>query len=155
MYQIRLEINGFTRDLLVEAHEPLLYTLRERLRLTGTKKGCDEGSCGSCTVIIDGSPVLSCLEPTVRCEGKNIRTIEGIAQNGRLHPVQHHMVEKGAIQCGYCTPGMVMTAVAFLEKNSDPTPESIREALSGNLCRCTGYVKILEAVHAAAEEIKA
>lgn len=152
MHQIRLKINGFTRDLLVEAHESLVYTLRERLRLTGTKKGCDEGSCGSCTVIIDGAPVLSCLEPTMRCEGKDIRTIEGIATGGRLHPVQRHMVEKGAIQCGYCTPGMVMTAVAFLERTPNPTPESIREALSGNLCRCTGYVKILEAVQAAAEE---
>ncbi len=138
----------------MDAHETLLYTLRERLRLTGTKNGCDEGSCGSCTVIVDGAPVLSCLEPSVRCEGKEICTIEGIAKNGHLHPVQRHMVEKGAIQCGYCTPGMVMTAVAFLERTTNPTPESIREALSGNLCRCTGYIKILEAVQAAATEMR-
>jgi carbon-monoxide dehydrogenase small subunit len=153
MYQIRLKINGFSRDLLVEAHETLVYTLRERLQLTGTKNGCNEGACGSCTVIINGTPVLSCLEPSVRCAGKDIRTIEGIAENGKLHPVQRQMVEKGAIQCGYCTPGMVMAAVAFLEKTPNPTAESIREALSGNLCRCTGYTKILEAVQAAAEEM--
>ncbi len=139
----------------MQPHETLLYTLRERLNLTGTKKGCDQASCGSCTVIVEGKPVLSCITPVVRCDGKKILTIEGVAENGQLHPVQKYLVEKGAIQCGYCTPGIVMTAVAFLEKNPDPTIEQIREALSGNLCRCTGYTKIVEAVQSAAEELKA
>lgn len=153
MQQICLYVNDVPRHLLVHPHELLIDTLRERLNLTGTKKGCDMGSCGSCTVIVDGMPVLSCLTPTVRCDGKSIRTIESVAQNGKLHPVQEQLVDKGAIQCGYCTPGIVMTTIAFLERNGSPSEIDIREALSGNLCRCTGYTKIVAAVKAAAEEM--
>ncbi len=153
MIQISLTINGVPRPLLVHPHELLLDTLRERLNLTGTKKGCDMGACGSCTVIVDDMPILSCLTPTVRCDGKAIRTIEGVAHHGDLHPVQRQLVDKGAIQCGYCTPGIVMATIAFLQRNADPSDTDIREALSGNLCRCTGYTKIIEAVKAAAEEM--
>ncbi len=154
MLQVTLSVNGFSRTLLVHPHETLLYTLRERLLLIGTKRGCDQGSCGSCTVIVSGKPVLSCITPTMKCDGKEIRTIEGVAENGTLHPVQEQLVEKGAIQCGYCTPGIVMTAIAFLERNGDPSEGEIRDALSGNLCRCTGYAKIVEAVQCAAKELR-
>ncbi len=153
MMQINLTVNGYTRELLIDPHETLLHTLRERCGLTGTKKGCDQGSCGSCTVLIDGNPVLSCITPTARCEGKEIKTIEEVAEAGVLHPVQKHLVEKGAIQCGYCTPGIVMTSIAFLESHPAPTTDQIRAALSGNLCRCTGYTKIVEAIDAAAKEL--
>ncbi|HWR83955.1 MAG TPA: (2Fe-2S)-binding protein [Candidatus Deferrimicrobium sp.] len=153
MQQVCLTVNGYPRHLLVHPHETLLFTLRERLLLTGTKKGCDMGSCGSCTVLVDGRPVLSCIMPAVKCTGKEIRTIEGIEENGTLHPVQRHLIDKGAIQCGYCTPGIVMTTVAFLTKKPHPSDREIREALSGNLCRCTGYTKIIAAVRAAAQEI--
>lgn len=154
MQQVCLHVNDVPRHLLVHPHELLIDTLRERLNLTGTKKGCDMGSCGSCTVIVDNIPVLSCLTPTVRCDGKSIRTIEAVARDGVLHPVQRQLVDKGAIQCGYCTPGIVMTTIAFLERSSDPSDTDIREALSGNLCRCTGYTKIIDAVKAAAEEMR-
>ncbi len=150
MEPVTLVVNGVSRSVLVEVEETLLETLRERLGLTGTKMGCDQGSCGACTVLLSGKPVLSCLTPTLRCDGLEITTIEGIAMNGDLHPVQEQLVEKGGIQCGYCTPGMVLTAVAFLQEHSDPSREEIREALSGNLCRCTGYDKIIAAVKAAA-----
>ncbi len=154
MQQVLLIVNDVPHEMLVHPHEKLLDTLRERLGLTGSKKGCDMGSCGSCTVIIDGIPVLSCLTPTVRCHGKSILTIEGVAANGELHPVQKHLVEQGAIQCGYCTPGIVMTTIAFLKRETNPSDHDIREALSGNLCRCTGYAKIVAAVKAAAEELQ-
>lgn len=153
MIHISITVNGFTREVLVDPHETLLYTLRDRLGLTGTKKGCDQGSCGSCTVLLDGKPVLSCITPAARCQGKTILTIEGVAQDGQLHPIQQQLCDKGAIQCGYCTPGIVMTSLALLERNARPTDDEIREALSGNVCRCTGYTKIIEAVRAAAEEV--
>jgi carbon-monoxide dehydrogenase small subunit len=153
MNVITLTVNGFPRTLLVDPHEMLLQTLRERLQLTGTKRGCDHATCGSCTVLMDGMPVLSCITPVMRCEGKSILTVEGVAQYGKLHPVQEQLVRHGAIQCGFCTPGIVMTAIAFLEENPDPSEEKIRKALSGNLCRCTGYSKIVEAVQAAAREM--
>jgi carbon-monoxide dehydrogenase small subunit len=152
MQQVSLIVNSFERTVLVETHETLLYTLRERFNLVGTKQGCDQGSCGSCTVILDGRPVLACLTPTLRCEGRRVQTIEGVAANGQLHSVQRQLVEHGAIQCGYCTPGIVMTAIPFLERQPTPTEDDIREALSGNLCRCTGYTKIVSAIRAAAEE---
>jgi len=153
MNPVTLKVNGTTHTLLVDPHETLLETLRDRLFLTGTKKGCDQATCGSCTVILDGTPVLSCITPTMRCHNKEVKTIEGVALNGRLHPVQKHLVEKGGIQCGFCTPGIVMTGIAFLEEKVRPTEEEIREALSGNLCRCTGYAKIIEAIKSAAEEL--
>ncbi|MFQ6612463.1 MAG: (2Fe-2S)-binding protein [Fidelibacterota bacterium] len=151
MEPVTLIVNGVSRTLLVEPQESLLETLRERLGLTGAKLGCDQGSCGACTVLVAGKPVLSCLTPTLRCEGQEITTIEGIAINGNLHPVQEQLVKKGGIQCGYCTPGMVLTAVAFLKDHPEPRRDEIQEALSGNLCRCTGYKKIIEAVQAAAK----
>jgi carbon-monoxide dehydrogenase small subunit len=154
MVPVRLIVNGFSRELLIHPHENLLFTLRERLQLTGTKKGCDQGSCGSCTVIVDDKPILSCITPTARCDSKSILTIEGVSVNGQLHAVQRNLVEKGAIQCGYCTPGIVMTAIAFLKRHPQPTDTEIREALSGNLCRCTGYTKIVEAVRSASEELQ-
>ena len=154
MVHIRLTVNGFSRELLVEPHEMLIFTLRERLNLTGTKQGCDQGSCGSCTVHLDGKPVLSCITASVKCDGKSVRTLEDIAAGGSLHPIQRQLVDKGAIQCGYCTPGIVMTSISLLERNPHPTEAEIREGLSGNLCRCTGYSKIVEAIAAAAKEIE-
>jgi len=154
MHEIQLHVNGFTREVLVQPHETLLHTLRERLFLTGTKCGCDEATCGACTVLLDGKPVLSCITPSMRCQGKRIVTIEGLGQNGELHPVQEKLVEKGGIQCGYCTPGIVMTAVPFLQEQRNPDETAVREALSGNLCRCTGYKKIVEAVLAAAAALR-
>ncbi len=154
MQKVELHINGFTRTLLVNAHETLLDTLREQLNLTGTKRGCDQASCGSCTVLLDGTPVLSCITPTIRCDGHNILTIEGIGVNGHLHPVQERLASDGGLQCGFCTPGVVMTAVPFLQENPNATDEDIKEALSGNLCRCTGYKKIIQAVRHAAEDLR-
>lgn len=154
MPELTLIVNGTRRTTLVEPHETLLDVLRERLFLTGTKRGCDEASCGACTVLLDGVPVLSCITPALRCHGREVQTIEGVAQNGRLHPVQEAFVEAGAIQCGFCTPGMVMTTIALLKENPDPNEAEIRTALSGNLCRCTGYTKIVEAVQQAAAVLK-
>lgn len=153
MQQVTLNVNRFDRTLLVQPLETLLYTLRERLLLTGSKNGCEMGSCGACTVLIENKPVLACITPTLRCDGKSIVTIEGIAKNGELHPVQKQLVEKGGLQCGYCTPGIVMTAIPYLEKHGEPTDKDIRQALSGNMCRCTGYAKIIESVKAAAQEM--
>lgn len=153
MIQVTLTVNGRERQLLIDPFETLVHTIRERLQLTGTKKGCDQGSCGSCTLLVESQPILSCLTLTASCDGKDITTIEGVSVRGELHPVQREMVAKGAIQCGYCTPGIVMTAVAFLNENSNPTETEIRRAISGNLCRCTGYAKIVEAIKAAAIEL--
>lgn len=144
--QIRLRVNGLDYDLMVKPHQTLLDALRDELGLMGTKKGCDKGECGACTVILDGESVLSCLVLAVQAQGKEIVTIEGLARNGILDPVQDCFVKYGAIQCGYCTPGMIMTARAFLNNTPHPSEEEIKTALSGNLCRCTGYVKIIEAV---------
>lgn len=154
MIKVTLNVNDFERTLLVEPDENLLYTLRERLFLTGTKKGCDQASCGTCTVLMDKKPILSCITPTLRCAGKSIQTIENVAKGGELHPVQDQLVKNGGLQCGFCTPGFVMTSIEFLEENNNPTEEEIKEALSGNLCRCTGYKKIIEAVKAASEDMR-
>lgn len=143
---IRLQVNGFEYDLLIKPHWTLVDILRDELGLTGTKKGCGKGECGACTVIVDGQAVLSCLSLAIQMEGKRILTIEGLSPDGKLHALQDAFVRYGAIQCGYCTPGMIMTASAFLQKNPLPSEEEIKKALSGNLCRCTGYVKIIEAV---------
>jgi len=146
MAVVELFINGTQHKVVVEGHEPLASVLRDKIGLTGTKLGCEQGSCGACAVLVNERPVLSCITPVLRCNGSKITTIEGIADKGILHPLQQKFVERGAIQCGYCTPGMVMTAIAFLKENPDPTVAEIKEALSGNLCRCTGYKKIIEAV---------
>jgi len=143
---LKLKINGVQHELLINNHDTLNHVLRDKLHLTGTKSGCEQGSCGACTVIKDGIPIQSCITLAIRCEGSEIATIEGIAENGNLHPLQQKFVDTGAIQCGYCTPGMIMTTLSFLEENPNPSKDEVKEALSGNFCRCTGYKKIVEAV---------
>ena len=152
-HAIQLNVNGTDYDLLVAPNRTLTQTLREDLGLTGTKHGCGVGDCGSCTVLLNGAPVNSCLVLAVQADGSEITTIEGLAEGRSLHPLQASFVEKGAIQCGFCTPGMILSAKALLDRNDRPTAHEIREALSGNLCRCTGYQKIVEAVSDAAENI--
>ena len=147
---LALDVNGETRDVLVPVHKTLLEVLREDMQLTGTKHGCELGECGTCTVLIDGKPALSCLLLPVQLEGRAITTIEGMAAGSDLHPLQVAFAELGAAQCGYCTPGILLSARSLLEENPRPTRQEIREALAGNLCRCTGYTKILEAVELAA-----
>ena len=148
---LQLHVNGETYEVLTEIHKTLLEVLREDLGLTGTKRGCDLGSCGACTVLIEVKPHLSCLTLAADAQGKEILTIEGLSQNGDLHPLQKAFIEKGAIQCGFCTPGMILTAKAFLDQHPHPSEEEAKKAISGNLCRCTGYVKIVEAILTAAE----
>lgn len=143
---IELKVNGESREVLVEPRTTLLQVLREDLGLTGTKQGCDTGDCGACTVLIDNHPVLSCLTLAIEAQGKEILTIEGLNQQGGLHPLQQAFIDHYAVQCGFCTPGMILSAKALLDRNSHPTEEEVREAISGNLCRCTGYVKIVEAI---------
>lgn len=147
---IALNVNSEDFEVLIEPHKTLLEVLREDLGLTGTKRGCDLGTCGACTVLIEGKPYLSCLTLAVDVQGKKIVTIEGLAQDEETHPLQKAFVEKGAIQCGFCTPGMILTAKAFLDENPHPSEEEVKKAISGNLCRCTGYVKIVEAILSAA-----
>jgi carbon-monoxide dehydrogenase small subunit len=147
-----LTINGEKYELDAKANWTLLHLLKDELGLIGTKDGCRQGVCGSCTVLIDGIPVRACLQLAVRCEGKRITTIEGLKVDGRLHRLQQAFIDAGAVQCGYCTPGMVMMASAFLDENPSPTDEEIREALVGNLCRCTGYNRIVRAVLAASSQ---
>ena len=148
---ITLNVNGQVYDLVIPVNRTLTQVLRENLKLTGTKQGCSVGDCGSCTVLMDGRPVNSCLVLAVEAEGHALQTIEGLAEDGRLHPVQEAFVEQGGIQCGFCSPGMILTAKALLDKNPSPTEEEIRKAISGNLCRCTGYQKIVESIQSAAE----
>ena len=144
--QITLKVNGVKHELLVSANELLLNVLRDRLALTGTKYGCGIGECGSCTVLVDGKPTLSCLTLAISLDGSEVLTIEGIAQkDGRLHPIQESFLEHGAIQCGFCTPGMIIVAKALIDDNPNATEEEIREHIHGNLCRCTGYTQIVEA----------
>jgi len=151
--KITLKINGEVYEVDISPDETLQEVLRERLGLTGTKHGCDDGKCGACTVLVDGKPVRSCLTLANSVKGKEITTIEGLAVNGELHPLQRAFMDHGAIQCGFCTPGMILVAKAFLEETPNPTEEEIKEAISGNICRCTGYVKIIDAIKAAAKEM--
>jgi 4-hydroxybenzoyl-CoA reductase subunit gamma len=146
-----LDVNGRPREDAVAESALLLDYLREVVGLTGVKAGCDGGECGACTVLVDGAAVPSCLTLAIRCEGKRVETIEGLAAHGRLHRLQQAFHENLGTQCGFCTPGMIMAAEALLRRRAHPSDEEIRTALSGNLCRCTGYVKILASVHAAAE----
>ncbi len=151
MVSLGLDVNGEHASLLVPVHKTLLEVLREDMHLTGTKHGCELGECGTCTVLVDGRPELSCLVLPIQIEGRAITTIEGMAHGAELHPLQQAFAELGAAQCGYCTPGILLASRSLLETNASPTRDEIREALAGNLCRCTGYVKILEAVELAAE----
>jgi carbon-monoxide dehydrogenase small subunit len=148
--RLSLTVNAEPLEVLAEDYKTLLEVLREDLGLTGTKHGCELGECGACAVLVDDRPVLSCLLLAVECEGRRVMTVEGLAADGRLHPLQESFAELGAAQCGYCTPGILMTAKALLDCEPHPSRERIREALAGNLCRCTGYAQIVDAVEAAA-----
>ena len=150
---LSFSVNKDPVEIVVEPHLTLLEVLRDTLGLTGTKEGCGTGDCGACTVLVNGDPVCSCLMLAVEAEGQEITTVEGLATNGELHPIQQAFIDYGGLQCGFCTPGILMSSVALLARNPQPTEPEIREALSGNLCRCTGYDKIVRAVQAAAKEI--
>jgi len=151
---IELRINGDTYEVLVSANHTLLEVLRDQLALMGTKRGCDLGACGACTVLVDGEPFLSCIMLAVDAVGREIVTIEGLGERGALDPLQRVFVEQGALQCGFCTPGMVLTAKAILGEGEHPTEETIKKKMAGNLCRCTGYKKIVEAIMTVSREMK-
>jgi carbon-monoxide dehydrogenase small subunit len=154
-HKIQLTVNGERRDAEVDSRLLLVHLLRENLRLTGTHIGCDTTHCGACTVLLDGVPSKSCTVLAVQADGQKVTTVEGLEQGGKLHPVQLGFWEEHGLQCGYCTPGMMITAAALLAKNPKPTEAEIREAISGNLCRCTGYVNIVKAIQSAAEKLRA
>jgi carbon-monoxide dehydrogenase small subunit len=145
---ISLKINGQEYELAIHPNRTLLEVLREDLTLTGTKEGCDDGVCGTCTVLLNGAPIRSCLYLAIEAQGKEVTTIEGLAEGERLHPIQQAFIKHGAIQCGYCSPGMILTAKALLDKNPTPTEQDIKLAIAGNFCRCTGYNKIVTAIKA-------
>ena len=150
---INLRINGEPYKVSVKPNMTLLDFLRDEIGLTGTKKGCDTGQCGACTVLLDGKPINSCLVLAVDANGKEILTVEGLARNGELHPLQESFIQEGAVQCGYCTSGMLLSAKALLDENQDPGEEEVKKAIAGNLCRCTGYVRIVKAVLMAARKM--
>jgi carbon-monoxide dehydrogenase small subunit len=153
--QIELKVNGVLKEVSVQPWWSLAYVLREELGLLGTKVGCEMGNCGTCTVLLDGMAMKSCLVLAPKAHGKEVITIEGLqGKDGKLHPLQEAFIDQFAVQCGYCTPGMILSAKALLDENPDPTEEDVRRGLSGNLCRCTGYVKIVDAVLSAKEMIK-
>ena len=151
---LQLTVNGLPRQLLVEPYYSLLDTLRDEMHLTGTKKGCDEGDCGACTVLLDGKPVTSCLVLAHSAHDAEVNTIESLSTTQALHPVQQAFVDYGGLQCGFCIPGLIMSATGLLLENSNPTEEEVRLAIGGNLCRCTGYVKVVEAILAAADTMR-
>ena len=155
LVSIELEVNKIRYERTIRASMTLLDFLREDLGLKGTKRGCDSGQCGACTIIVDGKTTNACLVLAIQADGKEILTIEGLSSGGRLHPLQEAFVEEGAVQCGFCVPGMILSAKALLDMKKNPSEEEIREALSGNLCRCTGYVKIIKAVQKAAAMMRA
>ncbi|MFH1125352.1 MAG: (2Fe-2S)-binding protein [Pseudomonadota bacterium] len=152
--EIALRVNGQSYELEIGPWRTPLEVLRGPVGLTGTKQSCNEGHCGACTVLVDGDAVNSCLMLAIEAQGKDIMTIEGLSEGGNLHPVQEAFVNHGAVQCGFCSPGMIMAAKAYLDRNQDPSQEDIKQALSGHLCRCTGYTQIAEAVRAAAEKMR-
>lgn len=154
MKHISITVNGDQHELLVEANWTLLETLRDHLRLTGTKEGCSNGNCGACTVMVNGRTANSCLVLAAEMDGNEITTIEGIASQGKLNPVQEAFIKDGALQCGFCTPGFIISATALLQRNPDPSEEEIRTRLAGNLCRCTGYDKIVRSVQEAAAQLR-
>ena len=154
MREIHFKINGEKVRLSVKPNRTLLEMIREDLKLTGTKEGCGVGDCGACTVLLDGLPVNSCLVLAVEADGREILTVEGLARGDRLHPIQEAFIENFGLQCGFCTPGMIISAKALLDRNPDPSEHEIREAISGNLCRCTGYVKIVESIKKAAQRLR-
>ncbi len=154
MHKIGVTVNGVPHDPEVDSRLLLVHLLRDELGLTGTHIGCDTTHCGACTVLLDGEPVKSCTVLAVQADGREIRTVEGLADGGNLHPIQEGFWEKHGLQCGFCTPGMMITAVALLERNSDPDEQEIRQAISGNLCRCTGYVNIVKSVQHAAAKLR-
>ena len=151
---VKFMVNGRPYEIPIEPHMTLVEVLRDKLDITGTKLSCGAGECGACTVLIDGKPALSCLTLAMTAREKNILTIEGLAEGGNLHPIQKAFIEHGAIQCGFCTPGMILATKALLDENPNPNREEVKKALAGNLCRCTGYVKIVDAVLAAAEAMR-
>ena len=153
--RVRLTVNGAERAAEAHGGESLLTFLREELELPGSKNACEQGECGSCSVMLDGALVCSCLVLAAACAGKDVETVEALSEGGRLHPLQQAFLSAGAVQCGFCTPGLIVAANALLEQNPEPSDAEIREALSGNICRCTGYGKILEAVHAVAKGARA
>jgi len=155
METLTMRLNHLEVTVQVKADALLVEVLRDQLELTGTKEACGEGECGACTVLLDGEPVTSCLIPALKAQGREVMTVEGLASAGELHPLQRAFIEHGAVQCGYCTPGMLMSAKALLDRNPHPSEEEIKEAISGNLCRCTGYVKIIEAIKAASQPSQA
>ena len=152
--RMKLHVNGEEQEILFHPYKTLLEVLREELNLTGTKHGCELGECGACAVLVDGQPLLSCLELALECEGRKIETVEGLQQGDKLHPLQAAFADLGGAQCGYCTPGILMTAKALLEREPNPSRERIREAVSGNLCRCTGYLQIYESIEEAARRMR-
>jgi carbon-monoxide dehydrogenase small subunit len=152
--RMKLRVNGEEQEVLFHSYKTLLEVLREELGLTGTKHGCELGECGACAVLVDGEPLLSCLELAMQCEGRDVQTVEGLAQGAELHPLQAAFADLGGSQCGYCTSGMLMTAKALLDKEPSPSRERIKEALAGNLCRCTGYQQIWESVETAARRLR-
>lgn len=149
-HKINVSVNGVMEEVVVPSNMTLMRMLRESLALTGTKNGCSAGECGACTVLINGEPVNSCMMLAVECDGAEITTVEGLAHDKQLDPLQEAMIQEGGVQCGFCTPGILISARALLDRNPDPSEDDIREALVGNLCRCTGYVRIVESVKAAA-----
>jgi carbon-monoxide dehydrogenase small subunit len=153
-HQLSLTVNGEPYDVLVEPYASLLDILRDVLSLTGTKRGCDEGDCGACTVLLDGKTVTACMMLALDAQGREVTTVEGLMQGETLHPVQEAFVQYGGVQCGYCTPGLIMSGVGLLLENSQPTEEDVRFALGGNLCRCTGYAKVVQAILKAAETMR-
>ena len=151
-HSVKIVVNGERHHLTVGSEMTLLEVLRDRLGLKGVKEGCSKGECGACTVLVDGRPVNSCLLLAVEADGKEIITIEGVERDGQLNPIQEEFIEHGAVQCGFCTPGMIISAKYLIENNPDPSEEEIREAISGNLCRCTGYVRIISAIKSAVDK---